>query len=498
MKRTTKLWALLLSLVFCALPLFSCTDTTPPSTWVPPEDDGTDKSDLYSYTPVITEKLPEIHITTADKENTWATRYKRQDKLMGQIEYTSALIDVTDCEEEYRIKEAEAEVKVRGNYTLDYDKKPIRIKFKEKNGMLGLHDEEAYKNWVLLADWKDPSLMRNALTLYLGNAILGSDGFYTSDFRTVEVYLNGEYWGLYLLVEQQEVKDGRTSVPEVDKGYEGTDIGYFFEYDGYYMYERQLPDGDPTFEMKNGAGRNGQRGYTVKSDIYSDGQIDFLRNYMDNLYTIVYRANYQGRYFKFNEDKTDIVRDPDCQSAKEAVSNVVDIRSLVDTYIINELACDLDVDFSSFYLSLDMTADGAQKLIFEAPWDFDSAYGIWVGMCNDSVGMYAMERGNPWFDLFEGVEWFESMVKDKWNEIKKHGVLDNALSFIQTQKTAYATYYAQNHQRWQKRLTEGHGSLIPQLATFSNYQTAQGIAADHLYDWLSRRIAYLDGQWSKK
>lgn len=482
MKTFKKAVALFLALAFCIAPLWSCADTMPPA----------------SGAPELPEKLAEIHITTADKDNTWAKIYKRADKLQGAIEYVDAIIDVADCEAEYERSDLVAQVKVRGNYTLDYDKKPIRIKFKEKTGMLGLHDGEAYKNWVLLADWKDPSMTRNALTLYLGKEILGADGYYTSDFRVVEVYLNGEYWGVYLLAEQQEVKGDRTSVPEVPRDYTGTDIGYFFEYDGYYVHEMALADGDPTFVMENGAGRDGNRGYTIKSDIYSEQQIEFLKNYLDNLYTIVYRANYQGRYYKFNDDKTDIVIDTECQSAKDAVSRVVDVQSLVDTYILNELACDLDVDFSSFYLSLDMTEGGAQRLIFEAPWDFDSAYGIWVNMCTDAQGMYAMERGNPWFKLFADCDWFADMVKEKWAEIKENCVLGNALAMIVAQKNTYGVYYTQNHLIWKKRLVEGHGSLIPLLDKFSDYQTAQAIAADHLYDWLLRRITYLDSVWSKK
>ena len=504
--------ALFLVLALLTTAFFSCAPVTPSEDTNGGADSsaGSDTSDgegdtskpeetPASGTSITSGVMPSVYITTDDDENSWATRYQRSDKLAGLIEYTDAIINVEDCAEEYEIVDALAEVKVRGNYTLNYDKKPIRIKFKEKTGMLGLHDGEAYKNWVLLAEWKDPSLLRNALTFYLGNAILGEDGYYCSDFEYVEVYLNGEYWGVYLLVEQQEVKDGRTSVPEVEKGYTGTDIGYFFEYDGYYDEEAAMPDGDPTFEMKYGGGRDGARGYTIKSDIYSDAQVDFLRGYMNNLYTIVYRAIYEDRYFEFNDDMTGLVSAACYENAMEAVASVIDLDSLVDTYILNEIACDLDVDFSSFYLSLDLTEDGAGLLVFEAPWDFDSAYGIWRRMCTDARGLYAMKRGNPWFKLFEGVDWFEALVKERWAEIRACGVLDGALSMIETKTELYREYYIENHERWRKRLDEGHyGNLIPLLEQFDDPATAQAIAADHLSDWLTRRIEYLDGVWAKE
>ena len=100
-------------------------------------------------------------------------------------------------------------VKVRGNYTSSYDKKPIRIKFDKKQKMLGLNNDNELKSWVLLANWKDSSMLRDASAFYLANALLESDGYYSSDFRFVKVYLNDSYNGVYLLVEQQQINKYR-------------------------------------------------------------------------------------------------------------------------------------------------------------------------------------------------------------------------------------------------------------------------------------------------
>ena len=460
MKRIHKVLTLVLSAFFVVSSFASCnllealnssqnsTETPQNSSVTHPEPEPTpvDKTELYSYQPTISEVMPSIRINTADGKNNWATQYNRNDKLQDRIDYVDATVSVNNCETEYQMSDVAAEVKVRGNYTLEYPKKPIRIKFNKKNNMLGLHEGEKYKNWVLLADWKDLSMSNNTVAFYLGKTILGSDGYYSTDFRNVEVYLNGEYWGVYLLVEQQEVKDGRSSVPKVKDDYTGTDIGYFFEYDGYYTDEQNMPNGagDPTFVMNYGGGRNGHRGYTVKSDIYDDAQLTFLRNYMDNVYQIVDRANRQNSYYKFNEDRTAIVPAPEFTSAKEAVSAVLDVQSLGDTYILNEIACDLDVDWSSFYLSLDMTAEGNKKVTFEAPWDFDSCFGIVNGVCNNAQGMYAMNKGNPWFTLMRNVTWFNDMVCEKWAEIKEYKVLDNALALVAKEKATYQANYTKN------------------------------------------------------
>ncbi len=454
----------------------------------------------YGYFPNLSERMPAIHINTADGSNEWATRHSRWSKLMGLIDYTDATVSTADCEEQYLFSDAEAEVKVRGNYTLDYEKKPIRIKFKEKTGLLGLHGDEEYKSWVLLAEWKDLSMLNNTVAFYLGNTILGSEGLYCTDFRPVEVYLNGSYWGVYLLVEQQEVKDGRTGVPEVPKNYTGNDIGYFFEYDAYHDVEETLPDGDPTFVMDHLGVPATNSGYTVKSDINADSQLAFLKKYMNSVFFIAHQATRNGTYYKLTDDKQGVELAPEYTSAPEAVGAVIDISSLVATYILNEIACDLDVDWSSFYLSVDLSEGGDGRVTFEAPWDFDSSFGIIVREGRDCVStdaLYAAVHGNPWFQLVIGEEWFAELVRAKWAEIKQNGVKEGALELIALQKEYYRADYIENYTRWPSRLTNGNGEVIPLLNSYKNVETAQGLAADYLTDWLSRRFAYLDSLWGE-
>jgi hypothetical protein len=163
---------------------------------------------------------------------------------------------------------------------------------------------------------------------------------------------------------------------------------------------------------------------------------------------------------------------------------------------LNEIACDLDIDWSSFYLSLDMTAEGNKKVTFEAPWDFDSCFGIVNGICNNAQGMYAMNKGNPWFNLMRNVEWFNDMVCEKWAELKEYNVLDNTLALVAKEKTTYQAYYTKNYQKWTERL-RGNGEVVAQLNSYNNAQTAQGLASDYLTDWLTKRFAYLDMRWTK-
>ena len=470
----------------------------PPDVPDTPEESKDERAELYNYQPTISKTMPAIHINTTNGKNDWAIQYTSGDKWADRIKYVDATINVENCEPDYEMSNIEAEVKVRGNFTLEYPKKPIRIKFKKKNNILGLHDCEKYKNWVLLADWKDLSMSNNTVAFYLGKTILGSDGYYSTDFRNVEVYLNGQYWGVYLLVEQQEVKDGRTSVPETEDDYTGNDIGYFFEYDGYYTNEQNMANdaGDPTFTMSYNGINAGQIGYTIKNDIYDDSQITFLQKYMNGAFYIAYQATFKNAYYQFN-DNYQVVSAPEYKSAKEVVSTVIDIQSLVDTYILNEIACDADIAWSSFYLSLDMTAKGNKKITFEAPWDFDSCFGIKNGICNDAQGLYAANSGNPWFKLVVNETCFQEMVSEKWAELKKYKVLENTLAMVEKQKTIYSYYYLKNYNQWSERIPNGNHELVAELNSYKNPITAQGLAADYLINWLKKRFVYLDSRWTK-
>lgn len=111
------------------------------------------------------------------------------------------------------------EVKGRGNSTWGYPKKPYRLKLSAKAEILGM---PAAKNWVLLANYLDSSLMCNVVAMKIGRD-LGVP--YTNETIPVDLTINGTYRGSYLLTQQIEVDDNRINI--------GKD-GYLFELDSYF------------------------------------------------------------------------------------------------------------------------------------------------------------------------------------------------------------------------------------------------------------------------
>jgi hypothetical protein len=137
-----------------------------------------------------------------------------------------------------------------------------------------------------------------------------------------------------------------------------------------------------------------------------------------------------------------------------------------------------------------MTKEGKHKLTFEAPWDFDSAFGMKKNFTS-TEGLFAATSKNPWLSLLANEDWFIDMVKDKWNEICDAQIPQKSLELINKQKTVYEQYYKKNYERWPNRILKGNGEVTNVLNTYKT----QAQAADYLYNWLSKRYEFLNKTW---
>ena len=419
---------------------------------------------------------------------------------------------------------AEGQVKVRGNWTTLYPKKPLKIKFTEKQNLLGLNDGAEFKNWLLLAEFKDGSMLRNKAALYASRQLLGADGLYAADAKLVQVEINGEYQGLYLLTEAQQVSEQRVNVTKPEKDYTGTDIGYFLEFDGYFHNEDELhgfhldyADNAPLkpFDGKGGSGKtikclanakinpDMEVGITIKSDIYSQEQHDFIEKYINNVYRIMYEAAYNHKAFVFDENNDNISESSEL-TPQQAVEKVVDVNSLVDMYIISELACDADVAWSSFYMDIDFSPEHTKKLTFEAPWDFDSSMGN-RPYCDNGQGFHAaniipdpsmgMDSINPWFTLLVYEDWYQDMIKEKWTKAYDNGVFSRVCQMVDSDSEVLSAEFEKNYKKWNNIIDNDY--IVDELSTGARKCKNAKECADYLSDWLNKRIAFLNSQWHK-
>ena len=130
------------------------------------------------------------------------------------------------------VLEDSALVRLRGNASMGYPKKPYHIRFDKKHAVVG--SPAKARRWTLINNWGDKTLMRNLLAFELSRRL---EMPYTPFGRAVDVVMNGDYKGCYQLCDQVHVHKGRV---EVDEG------GFLIEADAY------ANDEDVYFYSNNG------------------------------------------------------------------------------------------------------------------------------------------------------------------------------------------------------------------------------------------------------
>ena len=267
------------------------------------------------------------------------------------------------------------QIKGRGNSTWGYEKKPYQLKLDQSADLTSCG--EPSKTWILLANYIDPSLLRNRITFDLA-VELGLD--FSPHSRPVDLYYDGEYRGSYLLSEKTEVGESRVEVRDLDKAYEEanpeiedfgsltltegvTPAGYPFQYasgladpedlsGGYLLemdYEDRAREEASWFSTPLGLF------LTVKSpEFASEAAVSYISEFWQRFETSVLAGG------------EDPESGADCGS-------LMDLTSLARCYLLLELSQDNDAYLSSTYF---YKPEGEARLYAGPVWDFDSGYGL--------------------------------------------------------------------------------------------------------------------------
>lgn len=162
--------------------------------------------------------LPIVRITTNGKSVT------RRDTWVEGMNMT---IEMPDGTVNYS---GSLSMKGRGNGTwTETNKKPYAIRLDEKAKILGMHKQ---KRWILLANYKDRTLLRNDAALWLSRH---SGLPYTVSGQFVELEWNGTHKGNYYLCEQARIDNHRIDItnPDLNDPKSG---GFFMEIDAFLDY----------------------------------------------------------------------------------------------------------------------------------------------------------------------------------------------------------------------------------------------------------------------
>lgn len=383
--------------------------------------------------------------------------------IVDKVNYVTCGVSITNTDAQYCMTDTLAGIRFRGNSTLNSsDKKPYRIKFDKKQDLFGMGKA---KSWVLLANAFDKTLSRNAIAFAIGNAL---ELEYTTQFRYVNLYINGAYKGVFLLCEQTQTGSTRVDVEEDESG--KVDTGYLIEMagNGDPTEDRQFYINEiPSSEFGTGVTRNWRRdvikGYlkTPELEVCTDDQVNFISDYVNRVNHAILTQDLQ----KFNE--------------------LCDVQSFAKYFIVNTILNNGDAGYQLYIYK----KENGGKLYAGPLWDFDQSSAASTH-CGETYSQWYSGSPHPWFDSFINWPEFLTLAKSIYleNKAEIQSLIDYYTSDIYTENMY--DFHA-NDVCWNS--VESDYWRIPEtIKTLKSY-TANFA---HLANWFENRLQWLDNAYS--
>ncbi len=371
-------------------------------------------------------------------------------------------------------------IEYRGCSSQMFDKKSYGFETWDINGedmdvaLAGFPEEE---DWILYGPYSDKALLRNVLIYALSNEI----GRYATRTAFGELFLNGRYEGIYVLMEKVKRDASRVAISRLNVD----------DITGGYILKIDKTCGDGT-----GGGADYTEAISFPSvyDGYGnpDGErkIRFLYDYPDAEDIDTAERAYIQQYI---HDFESALMAADFADPTTGYRQYVDIESFVDFFLLNELAHNPD----AYRLSTFMHKDRGGKLKMGPIWDFNIAFGN-VDYCGAWFTNDWAYRFNDYCpgDLWQVPFWWKRLLEDpsfvnalktRWNTLRQGAF---SFSFIESLMLASRTRLEEagaltrNFNRW------------PILGTYiwPNYYVGQTYDEEYEYlkQWISDRLTWMD------
>ena len=354
----------------------------------------------------------------------------------------------------------------RGNSSQWQGKTPYRFETVDDEGensnveLLGMPAEN---DWVLYAPWQDKTMIRNVLTYQLSNEM----GRYASRSRHVELYLNDEYRGIYVLMEKIKRDGNRVDISKLNPDeITGDDVtgGYILKFDWFYTgdniggFESEFDDMIYNYH------------YPKPSDIVPE-QEAYIEEYINEFETIMMGTDYTN-------DST-------------GYPSMMNVESFVDFILLQELAKNVDAYRLSTYIYKDKESID-NRLTAGPVWDFNHGFGncdygeTWE--VDNWLLEYNPEGGDQmafWWELLWEDLAFQHKAAVRYTELRQtifseehiYSIIDSIADYL-------GPAVDRNFARWPLL-----GNYIwPNYYVFDTYEEE----IDYLKSWTAQRLAWMD------
>lgn len=364
-------------------------------------------------------------------------------------------------------------IEFRGNSSQLFDKKSYALELKDEDGhdlSYPLFNMGADEDWILLAMTIDKTLMRMPLSFHLAEQM----GHYAPEWAFIELIVNDDYRGLYLLTERIKRDDDRLDLAKLESDDIDGDaltggyilqIDWLDEDDGFYS-EYDSQGGIPLFIHIE----------YPRSELIVPEQAEYISGYINDFERAVFSPDFLNELGKRYTD-------------------YIEEESFIDFMLINELAKNSDAYKLSTFMHKDRDSRGGE-LKAGPIWDFDQTYGNSI-FCNghDPFG-WLYPQDEPCNILFNMPLWWNAFLTDKhyvdsmacrWH-ILRQGPLSTEviMNWIDESEHFIQQAVDRNYERWPGIIGEdiwAQAKPIPQ---------SYAAEVQYMRDWIQERLLWMD------
>jgi hypothetical protein len=371
---------------------------------------------------------------------------------------------LTDAASEY---DGRIDIELRGATSAAFPKRPYRFETVDAKGenlnvpLLGMPAEN---DWILHNPYSDKSLIRNIVAYKLARDL----GAWASRTRLCELVLNGEYMGVYVLLEKIKRDKNRLAIATLAADdITGDDLT------GGYIIKIDRLSGEQRAFWETQYGSRYHYHYPAPEHIQAE-QRTYIERWMSSFEAIMSQANYSD--------------------LKLGYPQYIDVQSFVDYFLVNEITRNVDAYRLSFYLYKDK--DSKDNRLKATVWDFNFALG--------NANYYAGQETAGWNidqltaagfnDSFRPPFWWKKLRQDKrfmlraalrWQAMRTAGWRAEKLaSYIDSLALELGAAQARNFARWPIL-----GQTIEPNAFVGQSHQEE---IDYLKSWLATRAQWMD------
>lgn len=307
-------------------------------------------------------------------------------------------------------------IRYRGNSSRLFDKKSYAIHFINQNGAenpqavegMARHDE-----WVLNGPFLDRTLIRNYLCYNIAGEIMP----YAPNARYCEVFLDGEYQGVYLLVEAVARGEGRIEISKPEQNRDMT--SWIVRWDRAGKGDHELDD------YAFYAGKAGVSALDLRypgQTLVTPGRQKYVEEEISKIERTLYSCDFDD--------------------TQKGYRQYLDTMSFAQYFIINEFFRNMDAGrFSTFYYK------DVRGKVGTCIWDFNNACDNYIDYPLDEA--YFTMQYAPWFDALVKDQYFVDMVVAEYHRLRE-GVLSEEylMDYIDSSVAYLGSAVNRNYQVW--------------------------------------------------